>query len=147
MGQRGTILLAEDNSDDVFLFQTACQEAGIQNPLAVVQNGEEVIRYLSGAGKYADRSGYPLPFLLLLDLNLPEKDGFAVLTWIREHPEISRVLTVAILSGIELTEMIDRAYALGAQSYLVKPVSLDQLINIARRLKEYWIDTNCRPGF
>ncbi len=134
------ILLAEDNEDDVFLIQRAFQEARTANPLQVVHNGDDAIEYLSGAGKFADRSRHPFPALFLLDLKMPGRDGLAVLRWLNEHPEIPRKLPVVVLSSIELPEETQLAYAMDVQSCIVKPISFAELRERIRILKEYWLD-------
>src|SRR5688572_11336740 len=115
-----TILLVEDNEDDSFFMQQAKTKAGIQNPMQVVDDGQKALDYLRGVGKYSDRQQYPLPFLLLLDLKLPLVPGLRVLSWLREQPEFETMLVVILTSSKEDRD-IDRAYRLGANSYLVKP--------------------------
>src|SRR5947208_3928352 len=121
MLDRQFILLAEDDSNDVLLIQRAFQKAGLRNALKVVADGADAIEYLSGHGNYADRDKFPLPFLLLLDLKMLGTDGFEVLQWVRSEPDLKRLLGV-VLTSSELQEDVDGAYALGANSYLVKPV-------------------------
>jgi CheY-like chemotaxis protein len=87
-----TILLVEDNEDDVFVFHRALKDAKISNPVQLATHGKQAVEYLSGAGKYADRSLYPLPFLIFLDLKLPYLDGFEVLKWIRRQPALEQIV-------------------------------------------------------
>jgi CheY-like chemotaxis protein len=118
--------MAEDEDDEAFLFQRALKKASISNPVQRVKNGDEAIEYLSGAGSYSDRKLFPLPILLLLDLNMPKKSGFEVLEWIRRQPPL-KTLAVDIFSGSSRSEDIDRALRMGANLYLKKPITLHEL--------------------
>lgn len=115
-----TILLVEDNDDDVFAMQRALRKAQITHRVEVVPDGQRAIDYLSGSGAYADRESCPLPTLMFLDLKLPYVSGFEVLAWLRQHPEL-RDLTVVVLTGSGEQSDRDRAAQLGAWTYLVKP--------------------------
>jgi CheY-like chemotaxis protein len=130
------ILIAEDEDDEAFLLQRALKKAAITNPIRRVKNGEQVIEYLAGTGAFADRIQYPLPLVVLLDLNMPKKSGFEVLEWIRAQPAL-RTLAVDVLSGSSREEDIERALHLGANLYLKKPITifeLDQLLQGYRHL-------------
>ena len=107
----------------------------------MVRDGEKAISYLSGQGIYADRDVYPLPALLLLDLKMPRVDGFEVLTWLRQHPSLGRMLVV-VLTGSPMKEDVKQAYVLGANSYLVKPNDPSQLHDLVERLESFWL-LNC----
>src|SRR5687767_3082250 len=120
------ILLVEDNPDDVFLFTRALNKARRPHPLHVVTSGQEAIEYLSGTGKYSDRNAFPLPDLIMLDLKMPLLSGFEVLNWIR-NDGMARLIPVIVLSSSALTEDVNRAYALGANAYMVKPANADAL--------------------
>ena len=139
-----TILLVEDDSNDVLLIQRAFRKSDVANPIQVVGDGEEAIAYLSGRGPYADRERYPLPVLLLLDLKLPRKSGFEVLEWLRQQPGLKR-LPVAVLTSSAETPDINRAYDLGANSYLVKPVRFEGLLRMVQTLNLYWLIINEKP--
>jgi len=134
----GTILLAEDDPDDVLITQIAFRKARLANPLEVVRDGEEAIAYLKGEGAYADRARYPFPALLLLDLEMPKVDGFEVLEWLREQPFIG-ALPVAILTDSTPDPYVNRAYRLGADSYLLKPASPEELLPLVKRLRAHWM--------
>lgn len=134
--QKAMILIAEDDENDVFLIKRAFSQAQFDNPLQVVQNGEEAIAYLKGDPPFQDREKYPTPALLLLDLKMPRKDGFDVLTWVREHPEFNS-LSIVVLTSSQESRDVNRAYALGASSYLVKPANFISLVDMMNRLKEY----------
>lgn len=138
------ILLVEDEPNDVVLIQRAFQKAGLQNSLKVVRNGDQAIEYLSGEDVYSDRERYPLPFLVLLDLKMPGTDGFEVLEWARNVPSLKRLLIV-VLTSSNLQSDVDRAYELGANSYLVKPVEFDDMVNLIKRFEAYWTEINRVP--
>ncbi|PWU16086.1 MAG: two-component system response regulator [Verrucomicrobia bacterium] len=139
------ILLVDDDSNDVLLLQRAFHKAGIGDLLKVARDGEEAIAYLSGSDRYADRSKFPMPFLILLDLKMPGTDGFEVLQWARAEPELKRLLIV-VLTSSNLQSDIDRAYELGANSYLVKPVGFDEMVNLIQRFEAYWTEINRTPS-
>ncbi|HZM03348.1 MAG TPA: response regulator [Candidatus Saccharimonadales bacterium] len=115
-----TILLVEDNRDDVFIFKKTLKKAQINNPVNVVANGQEAVDYLSGVNKYSDREKYPLPCVIFLDLKMPYFDGFEVLAWLRAQPSLQSINAVVLSSSDEPNDH-QRAYALGTRSYLVKP--------------------------
>ncbi len=139
-----TILLVEDSPDDVLLVRRAFQKAGIENPIVAVENGDEALAYLNGTGLYADRQKYPLPTLMLLDLKLPRRSGLEVLASVRQHSGIKR-LPIIVLTSSRDEDDINRAYDLGANSYLVKPVAFDDLLRLVRSLEGYWLSLNVRP--
>jgi CheY-like chemotaxis protein len=143
MNEYQTILLVDDSVNDLMLLRLAFQKAEFKNQLQIVYNGEEAIAYLKGEGNYSDRSQYPLPAVMLLDLNMPMKSGFDVLTWVRAQPGLRR-LTIIILTASMRTEDVERAFDLGATSYLVKPSKLDGLIDMVRCLHD-WLEINHFP--
>jgi len=136
-----TILLVEDDENDVFFFQRGAKLAGLINPLQVAQNGRQAIHYLGGTGEYSDRAQFPLPCLVLLDLKLPHVMVLDVLKWIRNQPELKTVIVVVFTSS-KLPPDISKAYFLGANSYLVKPSSPAELPELVRMIKSYWLDLN-----
>lgn len=126
-----TILLAEDNEDDVFIFQRALAAAKIPNPLQIVNDGESTLAYLAGTGGYADRIRFPVPMLVMLDLKMPRVNGLEIFKWIREQRHLDGVSVVGLNSSAEERD-ITRAYQLGARSYLVKPptaATLTEMLN------------------
>jgi len=139
------ILLAEDDDNDVLLIQRAFQKAGLRHVLKVVRDGEQAIAYLSGRGVYANRDTFPHPFLVLLDLKMPGTDGFEVLRWVREEPQFKRLLIV-VLTSSNLQADVDRAYELGANSYLVKPVEFEEMYHLLQRFEIYWSEINRTPS-
>ena len=115
-----TLLLVEDNEDDVFIFQRAFRQAKLKNPLQIVRDGEEATEYLFGQGQFADRSQYPLPKLVFLDLKLPLRGGLEVLQSVREDPALADLCVVVLTSSAEERD-VARARELAAHAYLVKP--------------------------
>ena len=138
MIEKATILLAEDDPDDVLLTNIALRKARLANPLQVVRDGEEALMYLSGESRFADRERYPLPILLLLDLNMPKLNGFQVLEWLRKQSELSR-LPIAVMTSSDDDPYVKRAYELGADSYLIKPPDAEALLALVQRLHAYWL--------
>ena len=143
MIERATVLLAEDDPDDVLLTQIAFEKARLANPLQVVRDGEEAIAYLKGEGRYADRDRFPPPILLLLDLKMPKLNGFQVLEWLRSQPRLRR-LPVAVMTSSDHDPDAARAFELGADSYLNKPPNAEALLALVQRLHAYWMILNGR---
>jgi CheY-like chemotaxis protein len=137
----GTILLVEDNEDDVFLMNRALREAGVENPMQVVEDGQQAVDYLSGNGPFADRTAHPLPVIVFLDLKLPIMMGLEVLAWIRSNPAFADIVVVVLTSSNEPSDLKE-AYRLGANSYVVKPPDAAQLLDMARAFKWYWLKFN-----
>lgn len=135
------ILYAEDDENDAFLVLRALERAGVHNPLVVVSSGKAAIEYLSGAGAYGDRGLHPLPSLVLLDLNMPGPSGLEVLKWIRTTPGLSTLVVVMLTSSNQDAD-IHRAYIQGANGYLVKPSEFDEIIAMAKAMKDYWLLQN-----
>ena len=141
MSSAGHILVAEDDTTDAFFFQRAFRRAGIPVTLHFVRDGQEVIDYLQGTGPFGDRTAYPLPQLLLLDLRMPRLHGFDVLRWIRKRADLNGLLVVLFSSSDEPRD-ISRAYDLGANWYLVKPHSMDELTDLVGRFRKFWLEAN-----
>lgn len=141
MNELSIILLVEDNPDDVMLLQYAFDKAGILNPLEVVADGDAAVDYIGRTGSYAGREGQPGPDLILLDLKLPRRSGFEVLSFVRQH-EPTRHTPVVVLTSSDQEADIRRSYERGANSFLVKPIGRDGLIDMASALKAYWIKLN-----
>lgn len=139
-----TILLVEDDPNDTFFLQYAFEQAGITEPLQVVVDGQQAIDYLAGNGPYANRSRFPFPCLVLLDLNLPVRMGLDVLRWIQPQPELRSLLVVVLTSSSDDTD-VDEAYRLGARSYLLKPLSVEKRLAMAEAIKRYWLEKNQFP--
>ena len=142
--EKGTILLVEDDPDDVLLIRRAFTKAGVLDSMQIVGDGEGAVDYLGGSGAYSSRERFPLPAVILLDLKLPRKSGFEVLEWIRAQPGLRRI-PVVVLTGSDQRSDVDRAFDAGANSYLVKPVGLDALTEMMKTLNLYWLLLNERP--
>jgi CheY-like chemotaxis protein len=131
------ILLIEDSEDDVFFFKRAMEQAKLSNPVQVVHDVGQAIGYLEGAGPFADRSQFPLPKIIFVDLHMPSKDGFEFLKWLGDKREF-RTLHVVAISGIGRMQEINRAYQIGANSFVTKPIKPEDLQNLARGFSAYW---------
>ena len=138
------ILLVEDDYNDVLLIQRAFRKAEIQPPISIVSDGDEAISYLSRKGMYANTQRFPVPLLVLLDLKLPRRSGLEVLAWVREQPELRRLLVVVLTSSQEDSDL-SQAYDLGANSYLVKPINFQDFVELVKLIDAYWFKVNQKP--
>ena len=134
-----TILMADDDDEDYMLTAEALREARILNPLYRVKDGEELMEYLLLKGKYSSRADAPLPSLILLDLNMPKKDGREALKEIEDHAEL-RKIPVVVLTTSEAKGDISQCYEIGANSYITKPVTFDGLVKTLKTLAQYWFE-------
>lgn len=135
------ILLVEDNPTDNLLTKKALHAAKLLNPVMEVADGEIAMAYLSGEPPYDNRKNYPLPVLVLLDLQLPGKSGLEVLAWVRQQLHF-KDLPVIVLTGSKHITDVNRAYDLGINAYLVKPVSFDALLKSMKYINQYWVILN-----
>jgi CheY-like chemotaxis protein len=133
------ILMAEDDPDDRLLSQEALNEAHLANELRFVRDGEELLDYLNQRGPYAQPGAAPRPGLILLDLNMPRKDGREALEEIKANPELRRI-PIVVLTTSQAEEDILRTYDLGVSGYVTKPVRLEQLIRVMKTLGSYWFE-------
>ena len=131
------ILIAEDDEDEALLLEHALKAIGISNPVLMVDNGEHVIAYLKGEGQFADRATFPLPAVLITDLKMPAVGGFELLEWLRHNPRFAIIPTLVFSNSSEPQD-IQRAYALGANAYLVKPPGMEQLEAMMRTTFDFW---------
>lgn len=138
------ILLVEDQPDTVFLFQHTVKKLGIANLVQVATDGQEALDYLKGTGKFGDRSIYPMPGLVLLDLKLPREPGLEVLRQIRADPHLRRLIVVVLTSSASDYD-IGSAYDQGANAYLVKPMELHDLAKMVEAIRDFWLTQN-RPS-
>src|SRR5262249_55131522 len=134
----GTVLYVEDEESDLLFMQMAFEKAGLGETFRAVGNGREALAYLSGSGAYADRQRYPLPALLLLDLNLPLISGFEVLKWLRSRPEFQALPVVVFSSSLHEADKL-QARELGANDYVEKPKSGLQFGEVVERLRQGWL--------
>jgi CheY-like chemotaxis protein len=139
-----TILLIEDSEDDAALMQRALRKSSITDCVHIAKSGKEAIEYLKGVGPFSNRQEFPLPQLILLDLQMPEMHGLKVLEWIRAQPEF-RSTVVIVLSSSRLPGDVQLAYRLGSNSYLVKPPTLDMLYQTVAAISQYWLSLNQWP--
>src|SRR5438045_4400755 len=144
MAARKAILVADDSEEDIFILQRAFIKAGIDVRISSVKDGQEAVDYLAGEGEFKDRTAHPLPRLMLLDLKMPKMDGFDVLRWLEKHPKLKR-LPVTVLTSSDEDKDVDRAYDLGANSYVVKPGSLVGYVGLVEKLGDYWMAIHRPP--
>jgi CheY-like chemotaxis protein len=138
------ILLVEDDPNDVLLLERAFRKAGLLYPLNIVNDGDQAVDFLQGTGKYKDRTRYPLPDLMLLDLKLPRRSGHEVLKWLRGRPGLKRLPVIVLTSSSEPRD-IAAAYEEGSNSYLVKPSNVESLGQMVSQLEKYWLSLNEGP--
>jgi CheY-like chemotaxis protein len=132
------VLIADDDSNDIFFLRRAFQKAGLKHPVLDVPDGERAIHYLSGDQSYADRSRFPFPSLLFLDLKMPKVSGFEVLKWLNDQKSFPD-LKVVVLSSSGLQSDIQKAKDLGADEYRVKPADIDDMIAMVKEVAERWL--------
>jgi CheY-like chemotaxis protein len=136
-GPEKAILLVEDMENDAQILTAEFQRAGLANRIVWLSSAREALAYLSGEERYADRERFPFPTVLILDLKMPEADGFTVLQWIAARPQLRRLFTI-VLSALEDTKSVQKAYSLGANSYLSKPINSFDIANLVQFFKGYW---------
>jgi len=134
-----TILMADDDADDRKLTKEALEESRLANSLRFVENGEELLEYLRRQGNYSDPESSPRPGMILLDLNMPRMDGRTALGEIKNDPDL-RQIPVVILTTSRADEDVFRSYDLGVNSYIVKPVTFEALVDILQTLEKYWFE-------
>ena len=140
-----TVLLVDDSENDLFLLRLAFKKARFEIGLQECHDGEEAIKYLAGDEPYTDRAVYPLPAAMLLDLNMPRKNGFDVLSWVRGRSDFSRITIIIITASLRV-EDVERAYASGANQFLVKPGTLDGLVSMIVSLRDWLAICQFPPG-
>jgi CheY-like chemotaxis protein len=150
MKNGGSILLVEDDADDVYFISRALRNSGLDAPLNVVTDGSAAVEFLTRAGERLDEPEASPPALVLLDLNLPRKSGLDVLKWIRQESVLKTIVVIVLTSSTSDADM-NRAYLLGANSYIIKPSDATKLKELGQLLKAYWLGWNqtppvCRSG-
>lgn len=133
------ILIADDDEDDCLLIQDAFAESNLSNPLFFVKDGEELLDYLYRRDRYRRVEQFPLPSLILLDLNMPKKDGREALQEIKSDPNLRRIPIVVLTTSQEQEDIL-RSYSLGVSSFIAKPVTFEQLVEAIQRIAHYWFD-------
>lgn len=138
------ILMADDDEDDVLLTQKALQKGKLLNTLYSVKDGEELLDYLLHRGAYSDESQFPRPGIILLDLNMPKKDGREALKEIKSHPELQEI-PIVVFTTSKAEEDVYRSYKLGVNSFITKPVTFENLIEVMQALGKYWFEIVSLP--
>jgi len=136
---RGIVLLVEDNADDVMFVHLAFQQAKLDHKLMIVSDGGQALDYLRGEGPYADRSKFPMPSVVLLDLRMPGVDGFEVLKQVRHEPRLKN-LPITVFTGSNDPEHFARARELGANSVVVKPFKIDRFFEAVKTIADFWLN-------
>lgn len=139
------ILVADDDEDDRFLIKTAFRDNEFTNELFFVSDGVELMQFLTRQGEYTDEERFPRPGIIFLDLNMPRKDGWEALAEIKQHPEL-RSIPVVVLTTSNSERDILRTYESGANCYITKPISFDQLLQIVRSFGQFWLQIASIPG-
>jgi CheY-like chemotaxis protein len=145
LANAATVLVVEDNDDDVTLIRRAFERTGAAKRVEVARDGAAALKYLAGKYPYDDRERYPLPGLILLDLKMPRMDGFGVLEIVKRDPR-TRPIPVVVLTSSSDAADIKRSYELGANSYLVKPVAFGRLEAVVAEIGNYWLALNTSPA-
>lgn len=138
------IVVADDDADDRMMIRDAFEESKLGNPIDFIEDGMELMEYLNREGKYANLKGQPYPGFILLDLNMPRKDGRTALKEIKESAELHRI-PIVILTTSKAEEDIIKTYNLGVNSFICKPVSFDKLVDIVKTVGHYWIQIVALP--
>ena len=135
LSREGPAVIVDDDPYDALLSEGVVRELQPRFPVQILCSGEELVAYLQGEDLYGDRSHYPMPGLVLLDLKMPKMDGFAVLEWLKGHPEHAEVPIVVLSGFVGMVEQVTRAYGQGAHAFLTKPVQLRDLQSILSLLQ------------
>ena len=141
----GTLLYVEDEEDDVFFMQRACGRVGFKAELKIVPDGRSALDYLAGSGRFADRTQYPFPDVMVLDLKLPMISGLDLLKAVKSNPEYAALVVVLLTSSNQLSDLT-RAYQLGVNSYLIKPSVPSEFDVLIASFHDYWFVRNRLPA-
>jgi CheY-like chemotaxis protein len=139
-----TVLLIEDNPDDAKVIELAVRQSGYNVDLHLLHDAEEATAYISGIGPFTDRTHFPIPALILLDMNLPGRSGLQFVDWLRHRHEC-RIIPVIALTGVVDYELVKKAFAAGVNSYIQKPKDFEELASAIRILLKYWLILSARP--
>lgn len=137
MNEELPILIVEDNDDDVAILRMALRKAGFNHPLHISPDGADAVAFLTGAAPYTDRENFKFPRIIITDLKMPGMNGFELLTWLQTHPHCN-VIPRLVLSSSDQDQDVQRAYQLGASSYLVKPSTFEKLTENLKLVFAYW---------
>lgn len=140
-----TILLAEDDYDDRYLISEALDESGVETQLFIVENGEDLLDYLKGGGAFTDREKYPLPNMILLDLNMPLMDGREALAEIKKDHDLRRI-PVIVLTTSQAEDDVQETYDLGITGFITKPMTFSGLVDVMKSVGNYWFDSVTLPS-
>ena len=138
------ILMAEDDEDDRLLARDAFMESKLSNPVFFVNDGEELLDYLYHRGRYVSAEQFPLPALILLDLNMPKKDGREALQEIKSDAKLQRIPIIVLTTSKEEEDVL-RSYSLGVSSFITKPVTFEQLVEVIQCIGQYWFEIVSMP--
>jgi CheY-like chemotaxis protein len=139
------ILMADDDEDDILLTRKALERGKLINPLYTVQNGEELLNYLNHQGDYTDEAKAPRPGVILLDLNMPKKDGREALKEIKSNADLKDI-PIVVFTTSKAEEDVYRSYKLGVNSFITKPVTFENLIEVMQMLGKYWFEIVTLPA-
>ena len=137
------LMIVDDRDDDCLLLAIMLRKLGVSNPIVKFENGAEAIDYLAGRGKFADRQAFPLPSVLFLDLIMPGTNGFDVLQWLKQHPCPEKCL-ILVVSELHALADLNKAYQLGATSFLSKPLNEAEFRECFRMFPDYWEFSNAK---
>jgi len=137
MDEEFPILIAEDDENDAYILQRGLRAAGFHNPFHISPDGADAVRYLKGEAPYADRGKHRFPRIIITDLKMPNMDGFELLEWLKEHGDCN-VIPCLVLSSSQQPRDVQRAYRLGANSYLMKPPTFEELVEHLQLVLRYW---------
>lgn len=139
------ILVADDDEDDRLLIADAIEESRLTNPVDFVEDGVDLMEYLKREGKHADKADLPLPGIILLDLNMPRKDGRTALGEIRQDPQLKKI-PIVVLTTSKSEEDVLKTYNLGVNSFITKPVTFERLVEVTQTLNKYWFEIVVMPS-
>jgi CheY-like chemotaxis protein len=139
------ILVVEDRDEDLFMLQRAFSQLGFDTPVQYVRDGEQAIAYLRGKGRFVNRDEFPMPTVMLLDLKMPRKNGFEVLEWVQQQPDLTELRTIVLTTSEDIFE-VHKAYRLGAASFLTKPLNFTEFKDAVQMVHNYWMMLNRPPN-
>lgn len=145
MNTQISILVADDDEDDRFLIRTAFRDSQLSNDIFFVADGVELMQFLHHEGAYQDQSQFPRPGIIFLDLNMPRKDGWEALSEIKQNPDLKSIPVVVLTTSNSERDIL-KTYESGANCYITKPISFDQLLQIVKSFGQFWLNIASVPG-